>query len=107
MQRSFLTLLIGLCICAGCATLDESRNRPFTPAWEQQQRGDQELKRRQERIRGQREGGVLRTDERGRPRLGVGGDSGITGSVGVDRGGSGQVGYRHRWDFVKPPRRVD
>lgn len=103
---------LGFALCAlpllgACATVDDARNRPFTPEWEDRVRGDQAFRQRQDRIRGDGGRGLVQSDERGRPQVGVGGrgESGVTGGVGVDQGPSGQLGYRHKWDFAKPPRR--
>ena len=95
-------------ILVGCETTG-TRDRPFTDDWathnrrhpsQQRRSSSEEADKSVERIGP----ATVERDESGRPRLNVGGDSGIGADVGYRRGPSGRVRYRREWDFVRPER---
>ncbi len=100
-----MLLLIGLAMLSACATQPRTET-PFSERWMREQRATQELERRREFIQGdQTADSVLRVDERGRPRLGVGGLDGLSADIDYDHGTSASVKYRWRWNFVRPEHR--
>lgn len=110
MTYSHLIILLPVALLSGCMSTD-TRNRAFTNDWASQVRRMPNADRNAETAETDTEEirrlgpAVIAPDETGRPRLRIGGESG----VGVDfyyRGGpSARVRYKHQWNFAKPRRR--
>lgn len=105
-------LMIGAgVILLGCAH-GPSRNVPFSDDWTHMERREWEINERKERLRGRQptaeEGGArpnLILDDRGRPKLNVGGLQGFSADLSASDGGSAELKYRGGWDAAKPQRR--
>lgn len=110
MKYSNWIIFLPVLLFLGCMSTD-TRNRVFTDDWAGQVRRMPNADRNAETAETDTEEirrlgpAVIAPDETGRPRLRIGGESG----VGVDfhyRGGpSARVRYRHQWDFGKPRRK--
>lgn len=98
---------MGMLFFLGCVSPGD-RDRPFSDAWAAQQRSEREFQERRKRIRGEegitlfgdpsRKRAAVRMDERGNPKLDIGGDTGL--SVDLNYGGrtEAQVKYKLQWD---------
>ena len=114
-------LLVKCMLCAvagpalavfGCATTGPA-DRPFSSEWRDTHRNERAFKNRMDRLRGggraddtdSGDGKLIRMDEQGRPRMRVGGDSGLSADVDYNGGPEAEIKYKVKWDFAKPERK--
>jgi len=106
------TLVLALVLVTGCVS-GTNRDRAFSKGWAHQVRKENEVAARKAYLRGDSElvvvdkEGALRTtvvtDEKGRPRLKVGGESGWGGNVRFRDGAPDvKVKYKIEWDSPRP-----
>lgn len=97
----------GMLLFLGCVSVAD-RDRPFTDAWAAQQRSNRAFEERQKRIRGDegiplfgcspRKKAALRMDERGNPKLDIGGDTGLSVDLNYGSRTEAQIKYKLEWD---------
>ncbi|MBP8128507.1 MAG: hypothetical protein KA184_02930 [Candidatus Hydrogenedentes bacterium] len=116
----FRTFLINVCASsvaawlAACATGPDSP-QPFTQDWRRGQVRERAFQQRLERLRGgdevvlMGEEGKSRAavymDEKGRPRLNIGRETGLSADLDYEEGPEATVKYKVKWDFAKPDRK--
>jgi len=95
----------------GCAH-GTSRNVPFSDDWTHHERGDRAFQERKQRISGEAaddgaasDRSPVVVDDRGRPRLNIGGTEGVSADVRVGGGTGAFLKYNRGWDHSKPARR--
>lgn len=108
----WLAALAGLLLGA-CATADPGA-RPFSEGWHDQIKSERAHEQRMQRLRGKKavlagQEGASRAavvmDEKGRPRLNVGKEDGLSADVNYSHGPEGRLKYKVDWDFAKPMRK--
>ncbi len=103
LAKGFTCALLMLALCIGCAT-GPTDSRAFSPEWAEQMGARPAAPREEtndndnEVLIGDEEGMRIELDERGRPQVRTGENSGLEADVDV-RGGrpGGGVGYRWEW----------
>ena len=108
MMRLLLVLVLLMGLAVGCETTG-TRDRAFTDDWAIYNRKNPQPDRRapvekKEKVEERIGPATITHDEQGRPKLNVGGNTGLGADVGYRGGPSGRVRYKHEWDFVKPQR---
>lgn len=99
---------------AACAT-NPATPTPFTRDWHEDVQGDRAFQKRLERLRGDDEvvlageegkaRAAVYMDEKGRPRLNVGQQTGLSADLDYDDGPEATLKYKVKWDFAKPNRK--
>ncbi len=99
---------------AGCVTGD-GREKPFSPRWTDQTKDEWAFERRKARLKGDEGIGLggkgkdskaaVKMDEKGKPRLNIGGDTGLSADLNYSGGPEAKVKYKVKWDFAKPDRK--